>query len=1009
MLKILPKNQVWFRAGLLFKPRWIHVFFFSLLLNSTLSYGQSVTITGNIVDASGDPIPGVNVIEAGTTNGTVTDLDGDFSFDVSSADVSITVSFIGFSSQTIPLNGRTNVSIVLEEDTRSLDEVVVVGYGTQRKSDLTGAISSIKTEEIVRLPVANVTQSLQGRVSGVQVTSASGRPGEGTTIRIRGVGTLNNANPLFVVDGMLLDDIDFINPNDVESMEVLKDASATAIYGSRGANGVVIVTTKQGSFEGKTTFSVDAYSGIQDVPDRISLVNARQFAELANELEQNVGNEPLYNPSEFGVGTDWQDVIFRTAPINSVNLAASGGTTNTSFNISMNYFNQQGVIRESEFERLTLRFNNQYRASEAIKFGHNFSLIYSNSQNEPGGVVANAYRAFPIFTPQNPDGSFTNTSPVGNPAAQFEFNANNDNNAYRAVGNFFVDVDFLEHFTFRSSYGVDLGFNDSRVFTPVFFVSPQQQVIENSISRVNSQTRNWLWENTVNYSNQWDKHRLDVLAGFTSQEFVFEQLEGGRRNLPGEDPALWYLNAGELTTQTNANFARDWSMASYLFRVNYVFNDKYLFTGTVRRDGSSRFGRENRYGTFPSLAAGWRIIEEGFLRDQNVLSDLKLRASWGIIGNDKIGEYEGRPVVTGNTNAVFGVNESLIYGAAITRLANPFIQWEETVQSGIGIELGMFEDKLRAEVDYYYRRTNDILVGVPIPAYVGASNFPVVNAASVENKGFDITLDWRDRVGEVSYNFGIVASTVNNRVLDLGEGNEAIFAGAVGVGGLLGSRTIVGESIGHFFGYQTAGIFQNQAQIEASPTRGPEVPGDLIFVDTNGDGVVNTNDRVILGSPIPSLIFGFNLGFEVKGFDMRADFNGTYGNKIYNAKKQVRFNTYNFETSFLDRWTGEGTSNTEPRITNGGHNYEVSDRFIEDGSFLRLRNVQVGYSFPRGMLSRFKVNNFRVYLSGTNVFTLTKFTGYTPEIGGGNVLGTGFDSAIYPLARTFNLGISANF
>jgi TonB-linked SusC/RagA family outer membrane protein len=978
-----------------------------LFILSQVSWAQNGAIKGTVIDSNGDPLPGVNVVIKGTTNGTVTDLDGNYTLNAGLEDV-LVFSFVGFMSQELPVNGQSEINVTLADDTSDLDEFVVVGYGIQRKSDLTGSISSIKSEELTRLPVSDVTQSLQGRVSGVQITSNSGAPGSGATVRIRGVGTLNNSNPLFVVDGMLLDNIDFLNPNDVESMEVLKDASATAIYGSRGANGVIIVTTRRGDFDTETRISLDAYTGVQQVARQIDLVNGRQFAELANELEQNVGNQPLYNPNEFGEGTNWQDQIFRTAPINSITFGASGGNKNTSFNLSVNYFDQKGVVKESEFERLTIRLNNQYKLTDAVTFGHNFSFIYNNQQNEPG-VVGNAYRAYPIFDPINEAGDYTNTSPVGNPVAQFEYNSNNRNHSYRGVGNFFADMKFLKDFTFRSNLGLDLAFRDGKSFTPVYFVSPTQQNFENSISVSNGRSRNILWENTLTYLKEWDNHRLNLLGGITTQSFYTESLSGGRRNLPGEDPSLWYLSAGDLTSQTNSNTAGDWAMLSFLFRANYTFKDKFLVTGTFRRDGSSRFGRENRFGNFPSIALGYRLIEEGFMKSQSVFSDLKIRGSWGIVGNDKIAFYEGRPVVTGNQNAVFGQNEELLYGATLTRLANPFIQWEETVTSNFGLEFGLLDDRLIGEVDYYYRRTNDILVGVPIPAYVGASNNPVVNAASVENSGIDLTLNWRDRKGDFNYNFGIVASTVNNKVLDIGEGNEAIFGGAVGISGLLGSRTIIGESIGHYFGYKTAGVFQNEEQLNTIPTRGPEVPGDLIFEDTNGDGVVNNNDRVILGSPIPDLIFGFNLGFDFRGIDFRADFNGTVGNEIYNSKKQVRFNTYNFETSFLDRWTGEGTSTTEPRVTNGGHNYEVSDRFIEDGSFLRLRNVQVGYTFPAATLEKIRVQNFRLYVSGTNLFTLTKYSGYTPEIGGGNVLGTGYDSGIYPIARTINVGVSANF
>ena len=989
--------------------RSVRFFLFPLLLLfGQAAFAQnSLQIQGTIIDSTGEPLPGVNVVIKGTLDGTVTDLDGKFNLNAP-ADAILLFSFVGFTTQEVPVNNQTEINLTLADDTSDLDEFIVVGYGIQRKSDLTGSISSLKSEEINRLPVSDVTQSLQGRVSGVQVTSNSGAPGSGTTIRIRGVGTLNNSNPLFVVDGMLLDDIDFLNPNDVESMEVLKDASATAIYGSRGANGVVIVTTKQGSFDTKGTISLDAYTGIQQVAKRIDLVNGRQFAELANELERNVGNQPLYNVNDYGVGTDWQDQIFRSAPVSSINLGASGGNANTSYNLSVNYFDQKGVVKESEFERLTIRLNNQYKLSDAVTFGHNFSFVYFNQQNEPG-VVGNAYRAYPIFSPRNSAGTYTNTAPVGNPAAQFEYNSNNQTNDYRGVGNFFMDVKFLKNFTFRSNFGLDLSFQDSKSFTPVFFVSPTQQNFENSINVNTGRNRNFLWENTVNYNKEWDDHRLNLLGGITTQSFYQEFLGGARRNLPGEDPSLWYLNAGELTSQTNSNSAGDWSMLSFLFRANYTYKDKFLVTGTFRRDGSSRFGRENRFGNFPSIALGYRLIEESFLQNQSVLSNLKIRGSWGIIGNDKIGFYEGRPVVTGNENAVFGANEELIYGATLTRLANPFIQWEETVTANIGLEFGFFEDKLTGELDYYYRKTNDILVGVPIPAYVGASNNPIVNAASVENRGIDLSLNWTEQKGDFGYNFGIVASTVNNKVLDIGDGNEAIFGGAVGISGLLGSRTIVGESIGHYYGYKTVGVFQNAEQLANTPKRGPEVVGDLIFQDTNGDGVVNNNDRVILGSPIPDFIFGFNLGFDYKGFDFGADFNGTVGNEVYNSKKQARFNTYNFETTFLDRWTGEGSSNVEPRLTNGGHNYEVSDRFIEDGSFLRLRNVQIGYNFSQVALERVKLQNFRVYLSGTNLFTLTKYSGFTPEIGGGNVLGTGYDGGLYPIARTFNVGVSANF
>ncbi|WP_226388697.1 SusC/RagA family TonB-linked outer membrane protein [Penaeicola halotolerans] len=1008
MSKNLPKKNT---ANVLWHTKRLSVvmLLFMMMLSSVVAMAQ-VNVTGQVIGSDGEPIPGVNIREKGTNNGATTDLDGQYRLNVKDGSSILVFTFIGFTTVEETVGNRSTINITLREDLELLEEVVVVGYGTQRKSDLTGSISSVKAEEITRIPTPSVEQALQGRVSGVNVTANSGAPGAGSTVRIRGIGTLNNANPLFVVDGMLLDDINFINPNDVESVEVLKDASATAIYGSRGANGVIIVTTKSGRAGQDNIITFDSYYGVQSLAKKIDLVNANQFATLYNELQQNVGQPPLYDPNQFGEGTDWQDEIFQTAPISSYNIGARGGSDKMTYNLNFNYFSQEGIVKESQFDRFTLRLNNSYKMSENVTFGHNMSLIYTTRQDAPG-VISNAYQAYPTISPRNPDGSYSDTSPVGNPLASFEYNSNNENLGYRAVGNAYMDIKLLKNFSFRSSFGLDFSNGQSRNFTPVYFVSPLQQNLNNSLNVSSFRTINVLWENTLTYDKEWGDHRLNVLAGITTQDFYTENIGGSRLNLPSNDPALWYLSAGDAATQTNFNGAGDWSMISYLARANYTFKDKYLLTATLRADGSSRFGRENRYGYFPSIAAGWRLIEEGFLQQSNFLSDLKIRSSYGVIGNDRIGNYPAIPVVSGNQNAIFGVDEDLIFGATIIGLANPQIRWEETEQFDVGLEFGMFDNRLTGEVDYYYRKTNDILIGVPIPAYVGSANNPTVNAASVENSGVDLTLNWRDRKGDLDYSFGVVASTVSNNVLSLGGGNEQLLGGAAGINGFLVGRTVVGQSIGYFYGYQIDGIFQNQQEInDASiPKRGGEVPGDFRYRDVNGDGVINDQDRTKIGSPIPDFIFGFNFSFAYKGFDLSADFNGTLGNEIYNAKKQTRFNTYNFESSYLDRWTGEGTSNTEPRVTNGGHNYLVSERFIEDGSYLRLRNIQLGYTLPISTLEKIKVDKLRVYVSGTNVFTISEYSGYTPEIGGGNVLGNAIDSGIYPIARTFTLGVTANF
>ncbi|MCB0856442.1 MAG: SusC/RagA family TonB-linked outer membrane protein, partial [Bacteroidetes bacterium] len=627
------------------------------------------------------------------------------------------------------------------------------------------------------------------------------------------------------------------------------------------------------------------------------------------------------------------------------------------------------------------------------------------------GIVSNAYQADPTVPVFDSLGNFGNTTinaPVGNPEAVIFYN-NNRASGVRTVGNAYADIKFLKHFLLKSSFGWDLNQNQGKSFVPVFFVSPLQQNRESSLNVYVNQSSSILWENTLTYDQEWKNHHLNLLGGLTAQQFRFEGLGGGRKNFPGETDEFYYLSAGEIEGQTNYNDAFEWSMVSFLFRANYSLLNRYLVTATFRADGSSRFGRENRFGYFPSFALGWNIAQEPFFQNQDFITRLKLRASWGQIGNDKIGAYAGRPVVTSNLNAVFGPNEELNNGASIITLANPDIRWEETTQSDLGFEFGILDNKLVGEIDYSRRITNDILIDVPIPAYVGAANNPVINAAQVLNKGWDFNLSWRDKVGKFNYHFTGIASTVYNEVLELGEGKEEIFGGGLGVGGKLGTRTVVGLPIGAFYGYQVEGIFQNESDLATYPTRGVEAPGDLRFRDVNEDGVITTEDRTYLGSPIPNFIYGFDAGFEVFNFDFVIEFNGVSGNKIINSKKMARFGTPNFEASFLDRWTGEGTSDTEPRVTNGGHNFEMSDRFIESGSFFRMRNIQLGYTLPETVTNRVNISRLRIYVSGTNLWTSTSYSGYTPEITSSSVISVGIDRGIYPIAKTYLAGINISF
>ncbi len=982
-----------------------------LLSIATVGIAQQISIKGMITDAiDGNSLIGVNVLVKNTTNGGVTDIDGNYTIQAAATDV-LQFSYIGYKLVEIPIDGRTTIDVQMGSDTETLDEVVVVGYGVQRKSDLTGAVSTVKAAEISRIPTASVAQALQGKVAGVQITPTSGEPGAGAIIRIRGVGTLNDASPLFVVDGMLLDDINFLNPNDVASVEILKDASATAIYGSRGANGVIIVSTKKGVIGKEAVFEFSSYLGNQTLVKKIDLVNAQQFATLANEVAENEGTGlPFSDPSIFGAGTDWQEEIFQSAPIMNYQLAVRGGSEKMTYNVSANYFKQEGIVQGSDFQRLTLRINNQYNLKPWAKMGHNISFIRTAPENA-ANVIANAYRADPTVPAVDTAGNFGNTSiraSVANPAAQIKYN-NNARSGNRTVGNLYLELSFLKNFTFRTNFGVDLAQQQGKTFTPTFFVSPIQQNEETRLSFFSDRTQSWLWENTINYQKEWTDHRLNILAGMTAQEFQFENFGGSRTGIPGESEELFFLSAGEIDGQTNFNGGFEWSLLSYLFRTNYVLKDRYLFTASFRADGSSKFGTNNRYGYFPSAAVGWNVMQEDFMKAVSFLDRLKIRASWGMIGNEKIGAYAGRAVVTSNLNAVFGTQEALNFGASIITLANSEIRWEETTQTDIGIEVGLFKNKLSAEIDYYNRVTDGILIDVPIPDYVGSANNPVVNAAKVKNSGLDFNLTWRETRGKLAYQFGLVASTVNNEVLELGEGRSEIFGGDLGVGGKLGTRTVVGAPIGAYYGYLTEGVFQNEEEIQANPTIGDEQPGDLRFVDVNKDGTITTADRTNLGSPIPNFIYGFNLGGELAGFDFSIEFNGQRGNKLINAKKMARFGTYNFETDFLDRWTAEGTADTQPRVTNGGHNYNVSDHFIEEGAFFRLRNVQLGYSLPQRLLEQVHLEKFRIYVSATNLKTWASYSGYTPEISSNSVLSVGIDRGIFPIAKTILGGINITF
>jgi len=974
------------------------------------------SVKGTVTDVDG-PLTGVSILAVGSSTGTITDLDGNYDLTLPPATDSLEFSYIGYTTQKIAVAGRSQIDLTLSESTQLLEQVVVIGYGSQKKGDLTGAVSVVESKDLDNLPTQSLGQALQGKVTGLQIIPTSGAPGADAIFRIRGVGTLNDADPLFVVDGMIVNDISFINPQDVASVSVLKDASATSIYGARGANGVIIITTKLGNTDGRGNVNLSAYTGTQEITKTIDLVNAQQYATLINEADVNEGRQPRFaNPDQYTTSTNWQDEVLQTAAVNNVQLSFNGGNQQSQYNFSVNYFGQDGIIKGSDFDRITTRFNNQLKVKSWLTVASNVSLGYTTSNNINGGsILLDAYRADPLTPAIDSLGNFGNTAnfgSTGNPVATI-FYTNNKSQGYRVVGNTYADVSFLKHFTFRTNFGLDYVSNSNKDFVPVFQVSPIQQNQQNRLSVSQAYYRNWLWENTLSYANNWGDHQVDGLAGLTYQDNFGEFLSGSRQNLVGESPDLQYLNAGEQLTSLANNGVNggDWGLVSYLGRADYTCASRYLLTLAGRIDGSSRFGANNRYGVFPSVGLGWNISNEPFFQQSDLLSRLKLRFSWGRTGNDRIGDYRYTALVNTGLGAVFGANETLNQGSTLQQLANPDIRWEETTQLDLGLEAGFFDNKLQLEIDAYQRTTAGILFAAEIPDYLGASA-PTRNIAEVLNQGIDIKLDWRQKGRVVRYGVGVLGSILHNEVLKVDDLDSDLFGGGLGIGGQLGTNSRAGFPVGAFYGLVVEGVFQNAADLEKYPTLGNQVPGDLRFADLDGDGIITAEgDRTILGSAIPDFILGANAFIEVAGFDLNVDFVGQFGNEVINAKKMSRFGAYNFESSFLDRWTGEGTSNSEPRVTFGGTNIErLSSRFVEDGSYIRLRNLQLGYTLPVAVAQRIYLQSLRVYVSGTNLWTSTDFTGYNPEIYNGSVFDNGIDrGTIYPISKTINVGIDIQF
>lgn len=1024
-----------------------------MMLLSYTAFGQN-GLTGQVIDSNNMPLPGVSVVIKGTTVGTITDFDGNYSLNTELSDSKVLVfSYIGFKTQEIIVDGKSVINVLMEEDTSLLDEVVVVGYGTQKKSVVTGAISGLKQTELEDLPITRVEQTLQGRVSGVTIAATSGQPGSNSTVRVRGITTLGFNEPLWVVDGVVVDSggIGFLNQSDIESVEVLKDAASQAIYGARAAAGVILITTKKGK-SGKLSVNVNSYTGVSSASRQLDLLNAREYATLLNEKYVNGGGTiQITDPSSLGEGTDWQSVIFNNSAMRSQHeLSLSGGNDVSKFYASFGYNKQEGIVMSdiSNYTRKNIRLNSTHEISDKLRFGQ--TLGYSNEKNvgigntnsEFGGPLSSAINLDPTTPIVETDPVFAGQAPYtnegiwrdinGNPYGISNFVAQEMSNplAYQKtrlgnygwsdnfVGNTFVEYEPIEGLKLRSTVGAKLAYWGYKSFTPVSYLNAATIVNQNNISRGTNRGLGWNLENTISYSKKIKDHNFSILLG---QGVYADNITFGESvtyyDIPVDNYSDASFNFSVPQEQINASSYEgvEHRVTSLFSRLTYDFDEKYLLTAIFRRDGSSRFGSNNKFGFFPSFSAGWVPSREEFWNDNDVVNQLKIRGGFGVTGSDNIGDFQYLSTIGGGRNYTIGNPGSIVIGNSPNAPSNPDLKWEETSQLNIGFDTRLFND-ISLSFDWYKKTTTGILQNIAIPGYVGAIGDPVGNIADMDNIGYDIELGYNKSFGEFDLSFNGNVSYVENEVTHLGNGVDFLSGGAsIQSTNFPITRTQIGQPVNSFYGFKTNGIFQNQAEIDNYVSSNGTIiqpnaqPGDFKWFDMDDDGDIDSDDRGFLGSSLPKFTFGFSLNLDYKNFDFFMFCQGASGNKIFQGLRRLDIVNANYQTAALGRWVGEGTSNTHPRLTTNDTNNNFSnpsDFYLEDGDYLRLKTIQIGYSLPESVLDKLGIDKLRVYYTAENLLTFTKYSGYDPEIGGGIF---GIDRGYYPQAVTNQLGINLQF
>lgn len=1012
-------------TGINYELEGTHIILTTEAIKDLHAQQQAKTVTGTVTDVSGEPIIGANIRIKGTTTGTITDIDGNFSIEAEPQSV-IEVSYIGYLTQETVINNQKSIRFLLKEDTKTLDEVVVIGYGVQKKADLTGSVANINTEKLNTQSNANIGQALQGKIAGVDIVSQGGAPGSGTRIMVRGIGTLNNASPLYIVDGMYMNSIDHINPNDIASIDVLKDASSAAIYGSRAANGVIIVTTKEGSnTEGKPIIDLSVNLGISTASKFLDMLDAKGWAEVTTIARQAIGKPALDMATDLAnkPDNDWQDIMFRPALMQNYNLSVKGGGKYSTYYTGLGYFNQDGIVKGTNYQRYNIQSKNDYKRGI---FSAGTNLIISFSHDKPlhqelrGGMIGTILQSVPTLEKYDDTreggygGTYGDVVNIPHPLAIIDDNImDRYNENVKIFANLYAQIELFKGLKYKLNLTPDFSFERYKNYLNKYDFG----LATNSITQLTERQRrrrNILVENLLTFDRTFGEHKISALAGYTYQDSRFRHIQAYGEGLPQG------LEEIDADTTNRSNEGNSWRsvLTSILGRVFYSYQNKYLFTATIRRDGSSKFGKNNRYGYFPSFSLGWNVAEEKFMENVHWLDQLKLRGGYGVLGNQEIDNYQYSSTITTGINYPDG-NGGLLQGAFPKNFANPDIKWEETAMTNVGIDFMAFNNRLSLTADYYVKNTKDILLTVPIPISSGGANDPIRNAGKIRNNGFEFNLGWMDQPNpDISYGINLIGSFNKNKVIAMGSESGSIKGGSTNQN-ITTSETKAGYPIGGYWLISTAGYFNSQEEVDAYAKDGKKIqpaaePGDIKFVDANNDGVINDDDRVFQGSPFPDFTFALNGNMRYKNFDLSIGLQGVLGNKIYNATRQTLEDVTkgsNFLASCLDYWTPENKNASHPRLTWDDPNRNTraeSDRYLENGSYLRLRSVQLGYTFPQTWFKG-AIQHARVYINAENLFTITSYSGYSPDVNADNANYRGFDNFIYPTNRTFMLGLNVTF